>query len=301
MHKKILAGLAAGFIAAVGIAVPAQAAPFKPSSTAADVSVIHGIPAPGLNVDVYVVAAGTAAPLGAPAIAAFAPNTIADNAAALDAAANYDIYIFAAGASTAPLTGALASATNVDLEPNTSYTVIAHLNTSGAPVLTAFVNDVSNIPAGKGNLTVRHTANVGPVSILANGAVAVPTLANPNSAGPLTLDVGTVQAAVTAAGTTTPALIGPADVAIKEGVNTIVYAVGGDLVVGENTTATPVGVLIQEISGLHSAPGGVNSGQAGLAADSNPALLGLGAAGVLALLAAAAVTVFRVRAVRTEH
>jgi len=28
MHKKILAGLAVGFIAAVGIAVPAQAEPF---------------------------------------------------------------------------------------------------------------------------------------------------------------------------------------------------------------------------------------------------------------------------------
>jgi len=297
MHKKILAGLAVGFIAAVGIAVPAQAAPFVSSSANADVSVIHGIPAPGLNVDVYVVAAGTLGPLGAPAIGPFAPNEVAENIS-LDASANYDLYIFASGTSTATLGNALASRTNVDLEANTSYTVIAHLNTSGAPVLTAFVNDVSNIPAGEGRLTVRHTANVGAVDILANGSPAFTNVTNPNE-GKIQLPVGTIQAQVSLTGTTNPD-IGPAAVNIKEGVNTIVYAVGGELAANP-AVATPLGLLVQEITGLHSSPGGVNSGQAGLAADPNPALLGLGAAGVLALLSAAAFTVFRVRAVRTDR
>jgi len=287
MHKKILAGLAAGFIAAVGIAVPAQAAPFVSSSANADVAVLHAVP--GLTVDVYVVAAGTAGPLGAPAIAGFTPGTLAENVAL--AANTYDIYVFAAGAATDDLTTAAIDATGVVVPANTSITVVAHLNAAGAPVLTAFVNDVSNIPAGKGNLTVRHTAQAPAVDILANGAVAVPGLENPDSAGPVTLDVGTIEARVNLAGTATTA-IGPADVVIKEGVNTIVYAWGAD---------TSLTVAIQEITGLHSSPGGVNSGQAGLAADPNPALLGLGAAGILALLAAAAVTVFRVRAVRTER
>jgi hypothetical protein len=287
MHKKILAGLAVGFIAAVGLAVPAQAAPFVSSGTNADVAVLHAIP--GATVDVYVVAAGKAAPLGAPAIAGFTPATLAENIAL--PAATYDIYVFAAGASTSPLTGAVVSAKGVALSANTSYTVVAHLNAAGAPTLTPFVNDVSKIPAGKGNLTVRHTAQAPAVDILANGAVAVPNLTNPKSAGPLTLDVGTIEARVNLAGTGTTA-IGPAPVQIKEGVNTIVYAWGAT---GALTVA------IQEISGLHSAPGGINSGQAGLAADPNPTVLGWTAAGILALLAAAAVTVFRVRAVRTER
>jgi len=290
MHKKILAGLAVGFIGAVGIAVPAQAAPFVSSSANADVAVLHAVP--GLTVDVYVVAADTAADpttgLGAPAIANFIPSRIVENVSL--PAATYDIYVFAAGAPTTSLATAAITATDVVVPANTSITVVAHLNATGAPRLTAFVNDVSKIPAGKGNLTVRHTAQAGAVDILANGAVAVPGLLNSVSAGPLTLDVGTIQARVNLAGTATTA-ISPPPVVIKEGVNTIVYAWGAT---GALTVA------VQEITGLHSSPSGVNSGQAGLAADPNPALLGLGAAGVLALLAAAAFTVFRVRAIRTE-
>jgi len=285
MHKKTLAGLAVGFIAAVGIAVPAQAAPFVSSTANADVAVLHAVP--GLTVDVYVVAADTVAPLAAPAIANFVPSTLAENVSL--PAATYDIYVFAAGAATTDLTTAAITATDVVVPANTSITVVAHLNAAGAPTLTAFVNDVSRIPAGQGRLTVRHTAQAPAVDILANGAVAFAGVTNPQE-GMTLLPVGTIEARVNLAGTGTTA-IGPAPVVIKEGVNTIVYAWGG------TETLT---VAVQEITGLHSSPGGVPSGQAGLAADPNPALLGLGAAGVLALLAAAAFAVFRVRAVRTE-
>jgi hypothetical protein len=222
-------------------------------------------------------------------LADFAPGSLAENVAL--PAGTYDIYVYDAAVDPTDLALAAITATDVVVPANTSITVVAHLNAAGTPVLTPFVNDVSSIPAGKGNLTVRHTAEAGAVDILANGAVAVPGLVNGISAGPLTLDVGTIEARVNLEGTATTA-IGPADVVIKEGVNTIVYAVSDD-----DGTFT---VRVQEITGLHSAPSGVNSGQAGLAADPNPALLGLGAAGILALLAAAAVTVFRVRAVRTE-
>ena len=61
MHKKILAGLAVGFIAAVGIAVPAQAAPFVSSTTNADIAVLRAVPE--RTVDVLVVAANTVPPL----------------------------------------------------------------------------------------------------------------------------------------------------------------------------------------------------------------------------------------------
>ena len=285
MHKKILAGLAVGFIAAVGIAVPAQAEPFVSSTANADVAVLHAVP--GLTVDVYVVAANTVAPLPAPALGDFTPGSLAENVAL--PAGTYDIYVY--DATVAPTTLALAAitATDVVVPANTSITVVAHLNAAGTPVLTPFVNDVSKIPAGQGRLTVRHTAEAPAVDILANGAVAFPNVTNTEE-GKTLLPVGTIEARVNLEGTATTA-IGPADVVIKDGVNTIVYAVSG---------ADGLTVAVQEITGLHSSPSGVPSGQAGLAADPNPALLGLGAAGVLALLAAAAVTLFRVRAVRTE-
>ncbi|MEO8282809.1 MAG: DUF4397 domain-containing protein, partial [Pseudarthrobacter sp.] len=55
----------------------------------------------------------------------------------------------------------------------------------------------------------------------------------------LTLAAGTVSASVAAAGTTVP-LIGPADVQVTEGKNTIVYAWGS---LAENTLGVAVQVV----------------------------------------------------------
>ena len=65
----------------------------------------------------------------------------------------------------------------------------------------------------------------------------------------LDLDAGTVEAAVAAAGTTDP-VIGPADVTVAEGKNTIVYAWG-------SLDDDNLKLAIQTISGLHSPPHGV--------------------------------------------
>ena len=73
----------------------------------------------------------------------------------------------------------------------------------------------------------------------------------------LDLAAGTIDAAVAAAGTTDP-VIGPVDVAVKEGVNTIVYAWG-------SLEDDNLDVAVQTISGLHSPPHGVDAGEAGLA------------------------------------
>jgi hypothetical protein len=109
----------------------------------------------------------------------------------------------------------------------------------------------------------------------------VSDLSNPDEQV-LDLAAGTVSASVTATGDT-DALIGPADVAVKEGVNTIVYAWG-------SLDDDNLDLAVQTISGLHSGPGGVNAGEAGLAADSSPLpLVGAG----LALLAALVVVARR--------
>lgn len=268
MRYKLFTGLAAGFIAAVGVAAPAQAI----SPTTADLSVLHAVP--DLTVDVWV--------NGSVLLEDFAPGTLTDP---LDlAAGDYEVVITAADD---PITSPAIGPVTLTLAANTSYTAVAHLGADGTPTATLFTNDLSTIPAGQGRLTVRHTAAAPAVDILANGAAAFTNLENPNEVK-ANLPAGTISAAVAATGTTEP-VIGPADVTIQEGVNTIVYAWG-------SLEDDNLALAVQTISGLHSTPGGVPSGTAGLVADPNPAVTGFGIASLLALLAVGGFAVLRVRA-----
>ncbi|SOC58402.1 hypothetical protein SAMN05421879_13412, partial [Ornithinimicrobium cerasi] len=81
---------------------------------------------------------------------------------------------------------------------------------------------------------------------------------------------GTVSADVTLAGTET-VVLGPADLDLAEGTNTIVYAWG-------SAEAGNLDLAVQTIDGLHSSPEGVPSGQGGLV-DTNT-LMVLALAGV---------------------
>jgi hypothetical protein len=158
-------------------------------------------------------------------------------------------------------------------------------------VLTTFVNDTSAAPAGDGRLIVRHTAAAPAVDVLANGKAAFTNLTNPNEAK-ADLPVGTISASVVATGTTTPVLIGPADVPVTGGMATVVYAVGAPASGGNAST---LGVVTQQIP-LASAAHGVNTGTSGLldrdGGVPTPAIAGLG----LALLALAGSTALRRRA-----
>ena len=100
----------------------------------------------------------------------------------------------------------------------------------------------------------------------------------------LDLPAGTVSAAVAAAGTTAP-VIGPAEVNVAEGVNTIVYAWG-------SLSANNLKLAVQTIGGLHSAPAGVPAGELGLASDSSSSTPWLVGAALL-LAAGGAVLVTR--------
>ena len=142
-------------------------------------------------------------------------------------------------------------------------------------MLTPFVNDTSAIAAGKARLTVRHTAAAPAVDVRANGAVAFKGLTNPNEAK-ADLPAGTIKADVVLAGTDTVA-IGPADVNLKEGTNTIVYAWG-------SAADKNLALATQVLTGMHSAPGGVPAG-AGVGAgdESSQAARWAAVAGVSAL------------------
>ena len=252
---------AAAIAAAVALAGPANAAEGD-----AQLSVLHGVP--GLTVDVWV--------NGQRTLDDFAPGTLA-GPLALPAGA-YELAITAADAANA--NSAVIGPVNVTLAANGNYTAVANLDASGKPTANLFTNDVSQIAAGKGKLTVRHTAAAPAVDVLAGGSPVVSNLANPDGQT-LTLDPGTVSAAVAAAGTTAP-VIGPADVTITEGTHTIVYAWG-------SLNDKNLQLAVQTIEGLHSAPASVpgardGSADAATSGQSLPAL-GLGAAALALLLA----------------
>ena len=275
MRSKILVGSAAGLALALTTALPATAAEGD-----AQLSVLHGVP--DLTVDVYV--------NGERTLDDFKPGDLAGPL--MLKPGTYTVAITAADAAddSAPAIGPV----DLPLAANMSYTAVAHLDAAGAPTASLFTNDISTTAAGQGRLTVRHTAAAPAVDVLAGGSAVISGLANP-AEKVLNLPAGTVSASVAAAGTTAP-VIGPADVAVKEGVSTIVYAWG-------SLEAGNLKLAVQTIEGLHSAPAGVPSGELGLADTSSstaPWMLGgalLVAAGGAALIARRS-TVSPVRATR---
>ncbi|HLL63447.1 MAG TPA: DUF4397 domain-containing protein [Propionibacteriaceae bacterium] len=238
MQGKLAALLGATAVVWAGLAAPAYAA------DGVKLSVLHGVP--GLTVDVYV--------NGERTLNDFKPGTLA-GPLDLDAG-SYEVAITAADAEddSDPAIGPV----DLDLKAGGNYTAVAHLDEGGDPTATLFTNDTSKTDAGQGRLTVRHTAAAPAVDILAGGDAVISDLSNPNEEV-LDLDAGTVEASVAAAGTTDP-VIGPAEVTVAEGKNTIVYAWG-------SLEDDNLKLAIQTVSGLHSAPHGVDAGEAGLAAD----------------------------------
>jgi hypothetical protein len=260
--RKIVSATAGACALSLAVAVPASAdGPVQGGK--ASVSVFHGVP--GLTVDVYA--------NGNELLPDFQPGTLTEPQA-LDPG-TYDIEVFADGEGP---DGDPAIQKSVEVPAGANATLAAHLNAQGDPVLTAFVNDTSKVPAGQSRLTVRHVAAAPAVDVRAGGEPVIEGLTNPNEEW-LTVPAGTVLA-----GTDTVA-IGPADLELGEGANTVVYAWG-------SAEDGNLALKTQTISGMQSAPGGVNAGESGaMAADNESATAWLawgtaGAVAVAGLLAA---------------
>lgn len=274
MKTRVVAGTVAGAFLLAALAVPASAS----AATNAQLSVLHGVP--GVTVDVWV--------NGALTLDDFAPGTLAGPLSL--APGTYSVAITSSTATSAT-DAVVIGPVDLPLADGGNYTAVAHLTPTGDPTATLFTNDVSKTAAGEGRLTVRHVAAAPAVDVLAGGAPVVSGLTNPNEQI-LNLAPATVSASVVAAGTTTPVLIGPADVAIQEGVNTIVYAYGS----AANST---LALAVQTITGLHTPPAGVPAGETGAAASmdalQNAWTIGIGSAALL-LIAAAALVIARRKA-----
>ncbi|GAA3290415.1 DUF4397 domain-containing protein [Streptomyces cinereospinus] len=209
------------------------------------VSVFHGVP--GLTVDVYAD--------GKELLGDFEPGTLTDPQA-LDPG-TYTVEIFAAGQGP---DGTPAVEKDIEVPAGANATIAAHLSADGKPQLTAFVNDVSAVDAGKSRVTVRHVAAAPAVDVRAGGQPVFEGLENPGQ-DTTVVDAGTVSADVTLAGTDTVAL-GPADLNLAEGTSTVVYAWGSAQ--DEN-----LALKTQTLSGMGSAPDGVDAGGSGAAVGHN--------------------------------
>lgn len=262
--QRVAAAGAAASLPVLAMALPANAA------DEATVSVLHGIPA-GAGADVVDVYAGETL-----LIDNFTPGTLETLEVP---AGTYDLAVYADG--EAPGSGtAVLEAPGTAVPAGANATVTANLTEAGDPTLNVFVNDTSTVAAGQGRLTVRHIAAAPAVDVRANGDVAFSNLTNPNEAT-ADLPAGTLSADVVLAGTTTVAL-GPADVEVKEGANTIVYAWG-------SAEGESLALAVQVIEGMHSAPSGVPAGDGSLAGSTGNSTLALGI-GAAVLLGAAMAT-----------
>jgi hypothetical protein len=271
VKKSIILGVAAaaGLLGA-GSATAAEAQ----AAGTAQVSVVHGIPDTPVNVFVD----------GKAALPDFKPGTVA-GPLSLPAGA-HTVTVFPA--SDAKGTGKPVIKARASLSAGKNYSLVAHLSDAGKPTLTPYVNDVSAVPAGKARLVVRHDAAAPAVDVRADGQVAFSKLSNPDEAK-ADLPAGTLSADVVLAGTSTVAL-GPADLELKEGTATIVYATG-------SAADKSLALVTQSIGGLHSAPAGVPAGSGGLADRSagTPAWVWGTAAAAFALALAGAAGLYRTR------
>ncbi len=241
MFRKLIASVfGVSMLAVLAFASPAHAA-----AGDGTVYVVHGVP--GVTVDVYV--------NGNKTLPDFAPGKVAGPLTL--PAGSYAIKVFKAGDDPASATPVID--TTVDLPAGANASLVAGLDAAGKPTLFTFVNDLSAAAAGKGRLAVAHTAAAPAVDVLANGSPAFTNLVN-GKEDKADLAAGTISGSVVATGTTTPVLIGPANVPVTAGMLTVVYAIGAP---ASGQSPSTLGVVTQQIA-LDASPMAVQAGTSGL-------------------------------------
>jgi hypothetical protein len=255
---------AAALVLPLGVAGLAAAPAYAADAT---VSVLHAIPE-GAGADVVDVYAGDAM-----LIDNFTPGSLETLTVP---EGTYDLAVFADGEGPDGGTAVLEAA-GVEVPGGANATVTANLDAEGNAALNVYVNDISEVAAGEARLTVRHIAAAPAVDVRADGAVIIENLVNPDEAI-VAVPAGSYSADVVLAGTDTVAL-GPADLALAEGTNTIVYAWG-------SAEAGNLALATQVIDGLDGSPTGVAAGGGSTAANGvlpmwTAALMALGALGAV--------------------
>lgn len=208
MNRRILL-LVAALLLSVGAFGSAALAESDNGGEDASVTVVHGVP--DLVVDVYVNDDLT--------LEAFEPTDVAGPLALPEGTYTIDIRATGSDPASDP-----AISEDVMVPAGANASLVAHLNSDGTPVLSAFVNDVSALGQDMARLTVRHTAAAPAVDVRADGDPVFTGLENPQEAS-ADVPAGTLSADVVLADTE-DVVLGPADLELTAGTLTIVYAIG---------------------------------------------------------------------------
>lgn len=239
--KRLIATTAAAATAAVTLSALPVAAQETESS---QVYVVHGVP--GLEVDVYVNDALT--------LSGFDPKDIA-GPLTLDAA-DYQIEIF--GAKADPEESADARISGGDtvaidetetVPGGANVSVVAHLDATGTPIITPFVNDVSST-GSQGRVSIRHAAEAPSVDIVAGGA-AVGNLVDIENGDQEDIDLPAGAYATGIAATGTTDVIFDAPVEFGPGEQLAVYAIGQ---LDDGAGGSTFDLIVQSFDGLVLAP-----------------------------------------------
>jgi len=264
------------FVISAGAALALVALGGAPALAAGDdstVSVLHMIP--GITVDAYI--------NGEEAITDFEPGELTDPIQL--APGVYDVQLYYDG-ETPDTAEPAVEALGVEVPAGQNLTITGNLTADDQPTLSVFSNSTEPVAAGQARLTVRHLAAAPAVDVRADGAVIAGNLTNPDEAL-VEVPAGAVSVDVVLAGTD-DVVIGPVDVQLAEGANTIVTAWG-------NARQESLQLAVQVVD-AHTPPTGVPSGRGGAGAQGALGVL-LAVAGTLGL-AAVAGRASRVRAAR---
>ena len=245
---------------AVVLFVAFAAGPAGAQEGTATVTVIHAVPAEdGFPADVYL--NGDLVIDGFIFEAASEAFTIPAGAAELE--------VFAEGAD--PATESPAVSGQVTLEAGVDYSVVAQL-VDGAPVLSIFVNDTSQVEAGQSRLTVRQTSGVGDIDVSVDGESLFDGLAQATDAT-ANLAAGPHDVSFLATGE----ILEERSVTLPEGTLLVLYAVG-------SPTDDTFNLLVQRVIAQQTSPSGVPTGTGGLKAGINWAPVMLLGAGIVSMV-----------------
>ncbi len=229
-------------LAAAAVAVLAAAPQSAVADSAASVFVVQGLPDQAVSI-------------------AFDGRVVAEEVPGATLAGPFDLAAGEHVLDVSSATGSVLSST-VTVAAGESKDLVVHLpaTSGGAPVVTAFVNDLAAVPVDKGRLVVSHTAAVPPADIVVDGEVLFANVANGESLDAV-VPASSYAVSVVPTGTPGPAVLGPLDLAVTGRSLNRVYAVGDPA----SDDMRVVVHVISVASAGSAAPGRVDTGSGGQA------------------------------------
>ncbi len=176
-------------------------------------------------------------------------------------AGTHKVEIRVAG-SPADSTPALASALTIPAGAHLS--AVVHQDAAGAPEITVFNDDVSQIAPSNTRVVVRNVAAGAPVDVVVDGHRQVTALASGEEHGIVVLPSTNAVSVASASGGSI--LLPAQDVTFAEGTAYFMYLIG-------SAADRTLGWLAESVDGLATVPNRIQTGDSGLASPRHPSTL----------------------------